>query len=147
VSRVTGLRPVDINTKNAADVWERVYGRFIHQHPQKEPKFRIGETVRISLAKKIFDKGFFPNFSDHIFTIYEVHKGNPNYYHIKDNDGEKIEGKFYEEELQAVTVGEETTYRIEKVIKKKVTKGITTYLVKYIGYDKLEWINAKDIVN
>lgn len=147
VSRTTGLRPVDVNPNNSELVWRKVYAKQLHPTLTKKPKFTVGETVRISRAKKIFEKGYFPNFSDHIFKIYKVHAGNPNYYFLKDADGELIHGRFYEEELQSIREDEETSYRIEKILKKRKRFGSIEYLVKFIDYNTPSWIKESDIVN
>ena len=82
VSRVTGLRPIDIKPANAQKIWERVYGNDLRA--KKKPKYVPGDKVRITRAKKIFEKGYFPNYSDGIFEVGESSKAKPNYYQLKD---------------------------------------------------------------
>jgi len=89
ISRVTGLRPVEITPKNAEMLWERVYEKYMpdvnNNKPSKKNNFlENGETVRISRYKKVFEKGYFPNWSDQIFKVADVHRSNPLYYHVKD---------------------------------------------------------------
>jgi hypothetical protein len=55
-------------------------------------------------------------------------------------------GRVYEPELSKTRIDEDTTYRIEKILKKKKINGIEKFLVKFIGYDEPNWINTKDIV-
>ena len=144
VCRVTGLRPVEIDENNSQEVREKVYGEYIRA--RREPNFEVGDKVRVALFKKVFDRGFYPNFTDHIYTIHEVIKRNPNYYRLKEVDGKILKGRFYPEQLQKVIQDEATTYRIEKIIRKKKVGAKTRYLVKFIGYPEEEWIDATDIV-
>ena len=63
----------------------------------KKPKFSIGDKVRISKYKRrVFDKGYTPNWTE------EVNLTKPVTYHAVDLLGEKVEGSFYEKELQKV---------------------------------------------
>jgi hypothetical protein len=43
-----------------------------------EPKFAVGESVRISKYKSVFSKGYEANFTEEIFTVTEVYHGHPN---------------------------------------------------------------------
>ena len=56
-------------------------------------------------------------------------------YTLEDYAGDPVEGKFYEEELQPVTVGEDNIYRIAKVISSRKRRGQPKeYLVKWLGW-------------
>ena len=65
--------------------------------PNKKPKFRIGDHVRISKYKKIFSKGYTPNRSEEVFVVREVKNTVPWTYSINDLNGEEIMGSFYEQ--------------------------------------------------
>ena len=65
----------------------------------KPGKFKIGDRVRISLEKNIFEKSYETNWTEEIFEIYDIKYSNVSYYYLKDLNGEKIEGSFYEQEL------------------------------------------------
>ena len=43
----------------------------------KNPKFKIGDIVRISKYKNIFAKGYVPNWSEEVFVIKKVEKTVP----------------------------------------------------------------------
>ena len=66
----------------------------------KNPKFKIGDRVRISNYKNIFAKGYTPNWSEEVFVIKKVKNTVPWTYVIKDLNDEEIIGTFYEKELQ-----------------------------------------------
>ena len=65
----------------------------------KTPKFKASDRVRITKYKNIFSKGYTENWSREIFIIDSVLKTNPWTYKLKDLNGEKIIGSFYEKEL------------------------------------------------
>ena len=111
----------------------------------KDPKFRVGDQVRISKKKKTFEKGFTPNWTEEVFTIAEVKATKPPTYRIQDTRGDPIEGTFYEPELQKSS---QEVYRIEKVIKKRTKKdGEKEALVKWKGYDNKfnSWIPVSEL--
>ena len=107
----------------------------------KDPKFKVGDHVRISRYKNIFAKGYIPNMSEEVFVIKKVKSTIPSTYVINDLNGEEIVGTFYQKELQKTNQKE---LRIEKVIKKKGDK----LYVKWKGYNNSfnSWIDKKDIV-
>ena len=153
VSRVTGMRPVDITPKNAQEVFERVYSKYTKEESPKQKKNKLEphDTVRMALsscpdAKRLFNRGYFPNFSDQIFNVDEINKGDPNFFRLRNYKNQRVDGRFYNEELQKVRVDDSSTYRIEKVIRRRKRNGINELLVKFIGYDELEWIKESDIV-
>ena len=62
----------------------------------KAPKFKVNDTFRITKKKNVSSKGYFENWSSEIFVTDSVLKTNPWTYKIKDLNGEKIIGSFYE---------------------------------------------------
>ena len=82
----------------------------------KDPKFKIGNHVRISKYKNIFAKGYTSNRSEEVFVISNIKKTFEWTFVINDLNGEEITGKFYEKELQKTN---QKKFRIEKVIKRK----------------------------
>jgi predicted SnoaL-like aldol condensation-catalyzing enzyme len=144
-SRITGMRPNDINFKNAQDVWERVYEPYLESAPHKKQKFKKGDHVRMANYKEVFDRGYLPNWSDEILEVDSVKHANVDTYKVKDETGEEFKGRFYAEDLGRTR--KDTTYRIEKVFAKRKTKeGTQQIKVKFIGYPKLFWINESDLV-
>ena len=107
----------------------------------KDPKFKVGDHLRISKYKNIFAKGNTPNWSEEIFVIKGIENTVPQTYVINDLNDEEIVGTFYEKELRKTNQEE---FRIEKVIKKKGNK----LYVKWKGFDNLfnSWIDKKDLV-
>ena len=66
----------------------------------KNPKFKVGDNVRISKHKNIFAKGYNPDWSEEAFIINKFKNTVPWTYAINDLNGEEITGSFYEKELQ-----------------------------------------------
>ena len=65
----------------------------------KDPKFKVGDHVRISKYKNIFAKGYTPNWSEEVLVIKKVKNTVPWTYVINHLSDEEIIGTFYEKEL------------------------------------------------
>ena len=134
--------PVEASKKeNELTVWRNLY-RDRHERIEINPKFSVGDRVRISKKKAVFEKGYTTRWTEEIFTITKIQHTLPITYKIADLNGEEIKGSFYEPELQKT---KQQVFRIEKIIKKGKDKS----LVKWKGYsDKFNsWVDNKDIVN
>jgi hypothetical protein len=148
-----GKKPIEVNSKNSREVWDFLYsglGRYpkaITQPEKLKPKFKVGETVKISAYKQCFAKGYRPNWTFEIFKVIKVVKRNPTVYIIEDTQGEEIKGHWYVEELQRVSADETTEFQVEEVIKTR-GKGVNKQLfVKWQGYPAKfnSWIYDKDL--
>lgn len=54
------------------------------------PRFHVGDRVRISKAKKTFDKGYLPNWTTELFTVSMRVLGRYNYvYKFQDYRGDE----------------------------------------------------------
>ena len=101
------------------DVTDDSFVEYSEETNEKDPKFKVGDNVRISKYKNIFAKGYTPNWSKEVFVVNKVQNTAPWTYLINDLNGEEIKGSFYEKELQKTNQKE---FRIEKVIKRKGNK-------------------------
>ena len=70
------IKPTDVNKSNKDHVWLTLYSYGLGDFPL--PKFRIGDMVRISIYKNILTKGYETNFTEEIFKVVEVFRGDPN---------------------------------------------------------------------
>ena len=110
------------------DVKDNTYINADKKVNNKDPKFNVGDHVRMSKYKNIFAKRYIPNWNKEVFFIKKVKNTVPWTYVINDLNGEEITGTFYEKELQKKNQEE---FRIEKVIRRKGDK----LHVKWKGYD------------
>ena len=114
------MKPKDLNKNNDDEVWTTLYGHLYGDLPLA--KFKIGDIVRIHKYKSIFTKGYEANFTEELFKITKVIRGDPTVYEIEDLEGEPIIGKFYEEELSSVDK-KDNGYKVEKVKKWFLSNG------------------------
>ena len=133
VHRTIKMKPIEVT-----DIYYAEYNKFANK---KNPKFKVGDHVRISKYKNIFAKGYTPEWSKEVFVSNKIKNTVPWTYAISDVNGEEITGSFYEKELQKTNQKE---FRIEKVLKTKDDK----LYVKWKGYDNSfnSWINKKDVL-
>ena len=114
------MTPEEASRKENEDrVYLNLYGQELSQ--TAEPKFKVGDKVRISKYKrKIFDKGYTPNWTEEIFAIDKIQYTNPITYKIEDLNGENIIGTFYNQELSRA---KQEVFRIEKSLKRDKKRG------------------------
>ena len=99
--RTIKMKPIDVGDDSFAEYNEK--------SNEKDPKFKVGDHVRISKYKNIFAKGYTPNWGEEIFVVRKMQNTVRWTYIIS-------EGSFFEKELQKTNQKE---FRIEKVIKRK----------------------------
>ena len=128
--RTTKMKPIDVKDNTYID-----FGKKVNDN---DPKFKVGDHLRISKYKNIFAKGYTPNWGEEIFVIKKIKIAVSWAYVIDDLNGEEITETFYEKELQKI---DQQEFRIEKVIKRKGDK----LYVKWKGYDNSfnSWIDKK----
>ena len=80
----------------AIDVKSDSFAEYNEESNEKDPKFKVGDHVRISKYKNIFAKLYAPNWSEEIFVIKKIKNTAPWTYVISDLNGEEIIGSFYE---------------------------------------------------
>ena len=61
---------------------------------KKLEKFKIGDRVRLSLEKNIFEKSYETNRTEEIFEIYDIKCSNVPCYYLQDLNGEKYKVLF-----------------------------------------------------
>ena len=128
VHRTINMSPRDVNSTNEANVLRKL--KLSNElRGRKKPKFKIGDFVRVSESKHVFEKGYTLNWSTEIFTVVRVAKTNSVTYHLKDYRNEPIAGGFYEQEISKVKYPD--VYLIEKVLKRRKNQ----IYVKWLGFD------------
>jgi len=146
--RVIKMKPADVNKENAQLVWERLYGND-ERNRRTIRNVKEGDRVRISKVKGQFEKGYLPNWSREEFFVKDINdKFLPSMITLRDHNGEVIEGKFYEDEVQKITrPDDDDTYEVEKIVQQKKQRGEIWYLVKWLGYGNEfnSWIRKRDV--
>lgn len=128
-------KPIFVNKNNENEVLKYAYNHIKLTSPIR--KFSVGDIVRISKAKHIFEKGYMPNWTTELFKVSKVKITNPVTYLLEDLEGSPIKGAFYEAELQQTK--QPDLYLVEKVLRKRGNK----VYVKWLGFDNRHnsWIN------
>ena len=110
VLRTIKMKPIEVTDDYHAEYNEDPCNK-------KNPKFKVGDHVRISKCKNIFAKGYTPNWSEEVFVIKKIKNTVPWTYVINDLNSEVVIGSFHEKELQKTSQKE---FRIEKYLKEKL---------------------------
>ena len=125
--------PNSVKKEDQAEIFLILYGLKNNKNLELKLEFKIGDKVRISKTKTIFEKGYLPNWTLEYFFIKTIIPSNPPTYILKDLLDEDLAGSFYEKELQKVEQTEET-FRIEKIIKTKTVNKKKFFLIKWLGW-------------
>jgi len=124
--RTIGMRPVDVSPAVAERLLAMVYSAIKIAGPAK---FKVGDLVRVSKYKTVFEKSYTPNWTTEVFKFVKVQRTNPVTYLLEDYRGKSIAGAFYEYELHRATHPD--VYLVEKVLHRR---GNEVY-VKWLGFD------------
>lgn len=146
--RMIGMTPTDAEmNKNNEHLQLNVIQSKQHEKiKRKQPKYKIGSYVRIAKQKGKFARSYDEQMMREIFKIKSINTSKPiPLYNITNFDGtEDIVGGFYEFELVPIVT---STYRIEKVIKKRKVGGKTQLFVKWKGFgnEHNSWIDEENV--
>lgn len=140
IHRTIKMKPVDVNVSCEKRLLRTVYRNDIKI--DRNPKFKVGDFVRISKYKNVFAKGYTPNWTTEVFKIRKVMYTEPYTYLLQDDSGAEIIGGFYQHEIQKVKYPD--SFLVEKFIRRKGNK----VYVKWLGLDTKHnsWINKKDVL-
>lgn len=148
------MQPNEVNSRNEQRLLDTVYNyaRMIAVAKKKRGKqgtaaaaaFKVGDYVRLSKFRTVFEKGYTPNWTTEIFRIRKVqYNTDPITYLLEDYQKQEIKGSVYTHELQAVKHPD--VYLVEKILRRR--KGGMVY-VKWLGFgsEHNSWIPEKDII-
>ena len=126
------MKPIDVISDS--------YAEYNEDTNEKDPKFKVGDHVRISKYKNIFAKGYNQNWSEEVLITTKIKDTVPWTYAICDLNGEPITGSFFGKQLKKTS---QEKFRVEEVLKRKGHK----LHVKGKGYDTSfnSWIDKKDL--
>lgn len=137
------MKPNEVSVENEQELLNTVYNYKRVYSKRRMAKFRVGDYVRLSDKRAVFDKSYTPNWSTVIFSVRKVqYNTDPITYLLKSYDDHEIEGSIYAEELQHVKNHNE--YLVEKVLRKRNGE----VLVKWLGFgnEYNSWIPESDLV-
>ncbi len=135
------MKPVEARIPaNHNKVFRNLYYKKMQILGEQEPKFKVGDDVRLAVQKDQFEKSYIINWSDKVYKIKRVLKTRPIVY-IVAYKGKIHIGKFYEQELQKQKTNE---WRVEKILDTKIVNGKKLEYVKWIEHPSSEnsWIEA-----
>jgi len=148
--RTIGMSPNDgervENQKKILERYEERYEKM--EKKRKPPKFKVGDTVRISILRDNFSRSYHQNFTTEVWSVKTVLKNLPfPRYIVEDEHGEELNCILNENELIAY---EGKDFQIEKVIRKRKNKktGRNEYFVKWLGYSDNfnSWVDENDVI-
>ena len=73
------------------DVKDNTYFDSMKEVSDKDPKFKVGDHLRISKYKNIFAEGYTPNWSEENFVVSKIENVVPWTYLINDLNGKKLQ--------------------------------------------------------
>jgi len=90
-----------------------------------------GQHVRITKEKVSSAKAAEQNFRTEIFRVAKIMDRRPRVvYQLEDLNGNPMESQFFREELTSVRITDRTTYKIKKLLDKRVRRAIREYIVR-----------------
>jgi len=148
--RSIGMKPSEVSFENRQEIFKNLYGfssmRELLKKTYAAPKFKMGDKVRIKYNTKNFDRGYYPNWTDQIFSISAWNKRLGRIlYRITDENNQTLEKRFYSEELQKI---KENLFRVEKIIKRRMLNGQSQIFVKWLNYPESfnSWIPSANLI-
>ena len=104
--RIIGMSPAEAEKPGRASAIRRSQEKHYAKVKRIKPRFKTGQTVRISKFKDHFDRGFTQQFQEEIFKIKSISTRLPiPTYELQTLDGnETLIGNFYANELTKVEV-------------------------------------------
>lgn len=141
--------PNSVNKKNEKNIFDLQYKNIFSLNKVIKIKFKLGSFVRKIIEKKLFFKGYTPNWSSDVYIISKILPKDPIRYEINtishNKKSYKVNKQFYENELQLVNHSE-FPYDVYKIIDTQDDQ----ILVKQIN-DSQEnnkvWYNKKEFEN
>lgn len=126
VHRSIGMRPADVKKKDERTILSRLFPMM----SKREPKFALGDRVRVSKIKNALAKGYLPSWTNEQFIVSRIRADDqiPTY-NLQDVYGNEVKGRFYEEEMKKTLFPDQ--YLVEKILKRKNGR----VLVKWLGFD------------
>lgn len=137
------MAPNEVSSDNEQELLDTVY-KYDREYSQRRmAKFSVGDYVRMSKYRMVFDKSYTPNWTTEVFRVRKVqYNTNPITYLLKNYQDQEIPGSVYAEQLQHVKNPD--IYLVEKILRRK-----PGYVyVKWLGFNNEHnsWIKETDLI-
>ena len=126
--RSIGMTPSEVNVDNEDLVRTRLYP---FKAKTQRWKYDVGDRVRMAIQRRPFRKGYLGEWTEEIFEIANRLPTAPVTYELRDLAGERIKGKFYEQEIQKVLKFDDERFDVERILKTRKRNGKIQYLVSW----------------
>jgi hypothetical protein len=148
--------PVNITEENEKKHWwdmywpREPYDKKVKKIMRRKIQFtfNIGDLVRITKTREALQREYDARWTGEIFKIVARHvrQGIP-IYKITDLSDEKLEGTFYQSELQKVTTPEDELFIVEEVLDRRRHNGQSQVLVKWKYFPKKfnKWVDENKL--
>lgn len=146
---VIKMTPNQVSSLNSDSVFMNTYGyispreyvRSVYNKKIMDRSLEKGDLVRTAYYVSNMDKGYFPNWTDQVFTIDSIIKdGGRLLYTIKDYKGNKQPRRYYSEEVQKID--KDPLFRIESILDPRDYNQR-----RRKGYSYVKWLNYPDSYN
>lgn len=143
-----GLSPDEAcEPKNGARVLALNQAKFFVESKPSPVKFKIGDWVRVSRDRGVFEKAAHIGWTQEVFEVVGVRRGTPVTYTLQPwGDKEPLKGTFYAAEMQRTVPPTEQQFLVEDVKARRTVKGQKQVLVSWQGFpsSKLSWLDEDD---
>ena len=129
------MAPDQVTLANSEDVWETLYGKKEKGKKSRKPPLKVGDHVRLNKKFRQFKKGYLPGWTEEVFLIRGVRPAKVPTYKVEEWDGTTVEGTFYTQDLQKVTMEDDNLFRIDKIVKRKGDKVLVHWKGWPVKYD------------
>ena len=166
-NRTIGVPPATVLTEADDNrIWRRVYYdskeaqlRRADEYPSNvDNAANVGDTVRVSLTKGHFDKGYVPNWGREQMVVKQVVAPNRGgrarpVFKLANVQGETVNGQYYPEEVQRVPESLKDTLEVDRVLRRRIRHPegggpyVTETLVRFKGWpDKFNrWLTDEEL--
>lgn len=137
--------PDNVNAQNEQSIWWHTYWPKMEYDEKRRKevrrkvrfKYNVGDVVRIAQTRRALQREYDARWTEEVFkvTARYVRQGLP-IYKLNDYDGEKMEGTFYQSELQKVTVSADKLFIVEEILKRRTRDGKSEVFVKWKGWPR-----------
>ena len=158
--RTIGVEPANVTLDMSFDIWKKAFNPLKSRAlaRKRKPKFKVGDIVRLSIHKGVFEKGYVGTFKEDYFVIEKVKKlSYPFAYKIKEFDtGVVLNGIFYEQNLQKIKFTKnqpsKKLFVVQNIITSKIINGVKFYFVKFKDFPNSynRWVpesNVKHLIS